>query len=252
MSSLAIEIQNLSKIYQESWWRKGSKYAVQDFTLQIEKGEIWALAGPNGAGKSTTLHCLAGLLHPTTGTIRVFGLDPILPEARSRMGFQSEIFFSYPFRSARGAMELYGKLSGLKGAQLASKVEAALASVGLSEVAQQRLGTFSKGMMQRFGLGQSLLHDPDVVVWDEPSTGLDPEGRKLVMDILRDLKAKGKSVLLSTHILSDVEKICDHVAVMQKGKVVLSGGIEELLSKVPGQTLEDLYLSAVREVDHVA
>lgn len=246
MTDLVIEIHNLHKAYRSSWFSRSSVDAVSELNLGIRRGEVWALAGPNGAGKTTTLHCLMGLLKPDQGWIQVFGRDPRHSEARKPMGFQSEIFFSYSYRRAEDALRFYGRLSGLGASLLESRIDDVLSLVGLTEARHQLLGTFSKGMMQRLGLSQSLLHDPDLVIWDEPSTGLDPEGRRLVADLASKLKSQGRTILLSTHILSDIERVCDHIAIMNRGKVLVAVELEALLKSHPGQTLEDIYLETVR------
>lgn len=246
MTSLAIEIRGLQKSYRHGWLARRGVDAVRGLSLAIGRGEIWALAGPNGAGKSTTLHCLLGLLRPDQGTVRVFGADPWYPEARKALGFQSEGFFSYAYLTAEESLRFYGRLSGLRDPALRDCVHRALDAVGLTQEARQVVGTFSKGMMQRLGLAQSLLHDPELIVWDEPSTGLDPEGRRLVADLLVGCKEQGKTVLLSTHILSDIEKVCDHIAIINKGQVLVSAAIPALLQAHPGQSLEDVYLATVR------
>jgi ABC-2 type transport system ATP-binding protein len=246
VTNLAIEIRDLSKAYRQGIFSKVVNEAVGGLNLEIRQGEIWALAGPNGAGKTTTLHCLLGLLNPDRGSVKICGKDPCDPETRKSMGFQSEIFFSYPYRNAEDALRFYGRLSGLKDPELKRDVDQALNLVGLADVKHQLLRTFSKGMMQRIGLAQSLMHDPDVIVWDEPSTGLDPEGRRLVADLALGFKKKGKTVLLSTHILSDIERVCDHIAIMNKGKIMVSTEMESLLNNYPGKTLEDIYVLTVK------
>ncbi len=250
MIDIAIEIHDLRKSYGRRWFSRQTVNAVNGLTLEVRRGEIWALAGPNGAGKTTTLHCLLGLLAPDHGHIRVFGKDPLDPQTRKPMGFQSEIFFSYPYRQADDALRFYGRLSGLKDPDLQRRVDRALDLLGLSDVRHQMLGSFSKGMMQRIGLAQSLLHDPDLIVWDEPSTGLDPEGRRLVADLASQFRSQGKTILLSTHILSDIERVCDHIAIMNKGQMLLSMEMKTLLQNYPGKTLEDIYLETVRGRDN--
>jgi ABC-2 type transport system ATP-binding protein len=246
MNDLAIEIRDLHKSYSRGWSSREAVEAVQGVSLEVRSGEIWAMAGPNGAGKTTTLHCLLGLLSPDRGEIRVFGKDPRNPEARIPLGFQSEIFFSYAYRRAEDVLRFYGRLSGLKDPDLQRQVDRVLDVLGLASVRGQLLGSFSKGMMQRIGLAQSLLHNPNLIIWDEPSTGLDPEGRRLVADLANDFKAQGKTVLLSTHILSDIERACDHIVIMNKGRVLLSTEMESLLQRHPGKTLEDIYLETVK------
>ncbi len=250
MSELAIEIKNLHKVYKRGLFGADGIFAVNDLSLEINQGEIWALAGPNGAGKTTTLHCLVGLLYPSKGTVRIFGKDPVSSCARKSVGFQSEIFFSYGYHTPFNALKLYGRLSGMEDLTLEKKIDEMLNLVGLSDVRNQDMQTFSKGMMQRVGLAQSILHDPDIIIWDEPSTGLDPEGRRLVADLITQLKARGRTILLSTHILSDIERVCDHIVIIDKGRALASSRIETLMNENPGKTLEDIYLDTVRRVEH--
>jgi len=248
MTDLALKIHDLGKSYGQGWLQ--TVEAVRGLNLEIRRGEIWALAGPNGAGKTTTLHCVLGLLKPDRGSVRVLGKNPADPESRRSLGFQSEMFFSYPYRRAEDALRFYGQLSGLKGVDLERRVDRVLDRLGLEGVRHQWLRTFSKGMMQRVGLAQSLLHDPELIVWDEPSTGLDPEGRRLVADLASEFRKEGRTVLLSTHILSDIEKVCDHVAILGQGQMLLSTDMTALLQTHPGKTLEDIYLETVKGADH--
>jgi ABC-2 type transport system ATP-binding protein len=247
-----VEIIDLHKRYREGLWRTPSGEGVSGVNLSIGAGEVWALVGPNGAGKTTTLHCLLGLLQPDAGTVRLFGASPSIPAARARVGFASEIFFTYPHATAQRAMRFYGELSGMSGDALQTSTHALLQKLGLSASADRRAGRFSKGMTQRLGLAQSLIHDPDLVIWDEPTSGLDPEGRHHVADMLLELKQRGKTVLLSTHVLPDVERVCDHVAVIAQGKTLLQGPISELCAAGGGVSLETLYMNTVRgEAQHV-
>jgi ABC-2 type transport system ATP-binding protein len=246
MTDLAIRIVDLHKSYRRGWLRRRSVHAVSGLDLEIRRGEAWALAGPNGAGKTTTLHCLLGLLHADAGSIEVLGEDPRQASSRRALGFQSEIFHSYSYRTANDVLRFYGRLSGLEGTDLRHRVDRVLQSLGLTSARDQRLGTFSKGMMQRLGLAQSLLHDAEVIIWDEPSTGLDPEGRRLVADLVMGLRDSGRTVLLSTHILADIERTCDHIAIMKAGRVLESTDMQGLLAANAGKTLEDVFLETVR------
>jgi ABC-2 type transport system ATP-binding protein len=176
--------------------------------------------------------------------VQILGTTPRL--ARARVGFQTEIFFTYPHLTCAEAVTFYGKLSGLEGEALKTAVDGAVERVGLRGSAHRKCGGFSKGMVQRIGLAQSLVHDPDLVIWDEPSTGLDPEGRALVFDLLAEMRARGKTVILSTHILEDIEKVCTHLAVISGGRLLAADAIDALLVEQPSQTLEQFYLSRVR------
>ncbi len=246
MSSPAVEITDLHKTYREGLWGTPAGEGVSGVNLSVGTGEVWALVGPNGAGKTTTLHCLLGLLQPDAGTVRIFGTSPRMPATRAKVGFASEIFFTYPHATAQRALRFYGELSGMAGGPLQASAHALLHKLGLSTAATKRAGRFSKGMTQRLGLAQSLIHDPDLIIWDEPTSGLDPEGRHAVADLLLELKSRGKTILLSTHVLPDVERVCDHMAIIAHGKTLLQGRISELLEASHGISLETLYLSTVR------
>ena len=248
----AIAIRDLHKTYREGIFRRRGSGALRGIELTVEQGQMVALLGPNGAGKTTALHCLLGLLLPDQGTVEIFGAAPTLASTRARVGFQSEIFFSYLHASARHCLEFYADLGGLDSATRAQAIDRVLHTVGLEHAADQRVGSFSKGMVQRLGLAQSLLHDPEVLIWDEPTSGLDPEGRRLVVDLLLDLKKRGKTVLLSSHVLPDIEKVCEHVAIMARGKILITGTVQGLCQDHGGISLEDLYLRVVREAAHVA
>jgi ABC-2 type transport system ATP-binding protein len=218
-----IAIDGLIKTYRAGI-RLTPVYAVRNLTLRVPRGSIVACVGPNGAGKTTTIHTLLGLLKPDGGTVRVFGESPG-PSVLRRVGYQSEVFHTYPFYSAAEVLRYYGRLSGVTLQDLTRDIPPMLDRLGLREVARRQVGTFSKGMTQRLGLAQALLHDPPLLILDEPTSGLDPEGRRLVLDIVREEKQKGKTVLLSSHILSDVERTCDEVVMINKGEVAFADRI---------------------------
>lgn len=223
----AIQINNLTKIYRQGWRRQSVK-AVDNISLSIEEGSVMGLIGPNGAGKTTTIYCLLGLLIPDEGEISIFGNNPQSSEAHESMGFQSEIFHTYDFLKPKKALQFYGKLSGMGGPELDKKIDAQLDKLGLSDALHQKVGSFSKGMKQRLGVAQALLHDPELIILDEPFTGLDPEGRKLISEIVLNEKDKGKTVFFSSHILSDIERLCDKVTMIRKGEIVMSGGLQDI------------------------
>ena len=196
-------------------------HAVKDLALTAERGSIVAFVGPNGAGKTTTIHTLLGFLKPDAGSVRVFGEAPA-PRVLRRVGYQSEIFHTYPFYTPREVLRFYGRLSGMSREEVDRAAPPLLERMRLSGVEKRAVGTFSKGMTQRLGLAQALLHDPDLLILDEPTSGLDPEGRRLVLDIIRDEKARGRTVFLSSHILSDVERISDNVVMVHQGQVAFA------------------------------
>src|SRR5678816_179940 len=192
--------------------------------MQVAPASIVAFVGPNGAGKTTTIQTLLGLLKPDSGSVRLFG-ENTHTALLSRVGYQPEVFHTYPFYTANEVLRYYGKLSGMSSAQLDQAIPALLDRMGLIDAADRKAGTFSKGMNQRLGLAQALLHDPELLILDEPTSGLDPEGRRLVLDIIGEEKARGRTVFLSSHILSDVEKTCDEVVMVRQGQVVMADRI---------------------------
>ena len=220
MSEAVIDIQGLTKIYR-SGVRRTPVHAVKNLALRVPRGAIVAFVGPNGAGKTTTIHSLLGFLKPDAGTVRLFGLPPG-PATLRRIGYQSEIFHTYPFYKAREALRYYGRLSGMSREAIEGAAPALLARMGLAAASNRAVATFSKGMTQRLGLAQALLHDPELLILDEPTSGLDPEGRRLVLDIIGEEKAKGRTVFLSSHILSDVERTCDEVVMVNQGEVAFA------------------------------
>jgi ABC-2 type transport system ATP-binding protein len=211
-----LEIEGLAKSFRSPLRRK-TVHAIVDLNLAVEAGSAVAFVGPNGAGKTTTLFAVLGFLKPDRGSIRVFGEPAGSLGARKRIGFQSEIFHTYPFYTARRALSFYGRLSGLSLPQNAKRIERELERLGLAQAADRKVGTFSKGMTQRLGLAQALLHDPDLLLLDEPTTGLDPEGRKLVGDLILEEKARGKTIFLSSH--SEVWEV--EILAAEKGKIEL-------------------------------
>lgn len=224
MSDPVIEIKGLSKTYRHGFPRR-SVPAVRNLDLTIEKGQIVAFVGPNGAGKTTTIQLILGMLNPDEGEISIFGLPPGDPESRRKIGFQSEIFYTYPFLKCEQALQFYSELSGLPFNETAPVISDYVERLGLGDDIYRKLKGFSKGMIQRLGLVQAMLHKPEILILDEPTTGLDPEGRKQVADIILEEKAKGNTVFLSSHILSDVENTCDRVVIINKGESVLSTDI---------------------------
>jgi ABC-2 type transport system ATP-binding protein len=231
----AIEIQGLTKTYRVGFWRKREKCALRPLNLSIEEGEIFGFLGPNGAGKTTTLKMLMGLVFPTAGSARILGMDMNDPQVKAQIGFLPEQPYFYDYLTARELLEYYGRLSGVVGKDLSVRVESVLGRVGLPDVGGVQLRKFSKGMLQRVGIAQAILHEPKVVFFDEPMSGLDPMGRREVRDLMEQLKAEGKTVFFSTHILSDAEALCDRVAVIHLGELRAVGSVAELTSGVQGK-----------------
>jgi ABC-2 type transport system ATP-binding protein len=231
----AIEILGLEKTYSVGFWRKRPKRALQPLHLTVEDGEIFGFLGPNGAGKTTTLKLLMGLVFPTAGSARILGSEWTDPAVKAQIGFLPEQPYFYDHLTAHELLEYYGQLSGVPAKQRKRRVEQVLQQVGLSDVQAVQLRKFSKGMLQRVGIGQAILHDPKLVFFDEPMSGLDPMGRREVRDLMEQLKCEGKTVFFSTHILSDAETLCDRVAIIHKGELRGVGAVEDLTSSVQGK-----------------
>lgn len=232
---LAIEILGLEKIYSVGFWRKKPKCALRPLHLNVEEGEIFGFLGPNGAGKTTTLKLLMGLVFPTSGTARILGMEIGDPRMKAQIGFLPEQPYFYDYLTARELLEYYGQLSGIPGKEIPHKVQEVLARVGLPNVSGLQLRKFSKGMLQRVGIAQAILHDPKLLFFDEPMSGLDPFGRREVRDLMEQLKHEGKTVFFSTHILSDAEALCDRVAVIHNGELRGVGAVADLTSSVRGK-----------------
>jgi len=231
----AIEILGLEKTYSVGFWRKRPKRALHPLQLTVEDGEIFGFLGPNGAGKTTTLKLLMGLVFPTGGSARILGHDWTDPAVKAQIGFLPEQPYFYDYLTAHELLEYYGQLSGVPAKDRKKRVDIVLQQVGLRDVQGVQLRKFSKGMLQRVGIGQAILHDPKLVFFDEPMSGLDPIGRREVRDLMEQLKHEGKTVFFSTHILSDAEALCDRVAIVHKGELRGVGAIEDLTSTVQGK-----------------
>jgi len=231
----AIEILGLQKTYMLGFWRKRPKRALSPLHLTVEDGEIFGFLGPNGAGKTTTLKLLMGLVFPTAGSARILGREWTDPEVKAQIGFLPEQPYFYDHLTAHELLNYYAQLSGVPGKERSRRVEAMLQRVGLPDVKGVQLRKFSKGMLQRVGMAQAILHDPKVVFFDEPMSGLDPMGRREVRDLMEQLKHEGKTVFFSTHILSDAEALCDRVAIIHKGELRGIGAVEDLTSSVQGK-----------------
>ncbi len=231
----AIEILGLEKTYSIGFWRKRPKHALRPLDLKVEEGEIFGFLGPNGAGKTTTLKLLMGLIFPTAGSARILGMEIDDPRMKAQIGFLPEQPYFYDYLTARELLDYYGQLSGVEAKQRPSRVNEVLQRVGLPDVGGVQLRKFSKGMLQRVGIAQAILHDPKVVFFDEPMSGLDPMGRREVRDLMAQLKLEGKTVFFSTHILSDAEALCDRVAIIHQGELRGVGAVADLTSSVHGK-----------------
>ena len=229
MSNAAVAVRGLTKIFPVPLHRQ-SVVAVRNLDLRIEPGEVYGLLGPNGSGKSTTLKIILGLVSPTRGRTEIFGRDSRLVESREAVGFLPENPYFYKYLTGEETVRFFGRLCGLRGSQLKNRINELLDLVGLSKARKRRLGTYSKGMLQRIGLAQALVHDPRLVVLDEPTAGVDPAGSREIRDLILDLKRRGITVLLSSHLLAQAQEICDRVGILADGVLVREGHLQELIA----------------------
>lgn len=227
----AIEIQDLEKTYQVGFWRKRPKRALRPLRLTIEEGEVFGFLGPNGAGKTTTLKLLMGLVTPTAGSARILGMDFADPQVKAQIGFLPEHPYFYDYLTAQELLTYYAQLSDVPAKDRSKRVAEMLERFGLADSARLQLRKFSKGMLQRVGLAQAILHDPKVVFLDEPMSGLDPMGRREVREMIQQMRNEGKTVFFSTHILSDAEALCDRVAIIYQGELRGVGAVAHLTSQ---------------------
>lgn len=244
----AIEISGLIKDF--SVGLRGVKLrAVDNLNLRIEPGQVYGLLGPNGSGKSTTIKIILGLLEPTAGTCRVFGVPGTKVEARLDVGYLPESPYFYRHLTGRELVQFYGRICGLGGASLKPRAAEVIAWVGLTDAADRRVSTYSKGMLQRIGLAQALVHDPRLVILDEPTAGVDPVGAAAISELILKLKAQGKTVLITSHLLAQIEDICDRVAILDRGLLLLEGAVRDLVGKTDRQALVVEKLSADQLAD---
>ena len=226
----AIEVFSLTKIFSD-WWGRSRVVAVDNLNLKVRNNQVFGLLGPNGSGKTTVLKMLLGLLHPSKGRAFVLGGDSKDPRISSQIGFLPEESYLYPYLNARETLDFYGRLFGLNSRVRKARIDVLLDMVGLSGMANRPIGTFSKGMARRIGLAQALINDPKLLILDEPTSGLDPIGTRQIKDLIVELARRGKTVLLSSHLLADAEEVCDRVAILYGGLVQREGRIEELLEE---------------------
>jgi len=231
--------------------RFGAVHAVSDVSLSVRPGEIMGFLGTNGAGKTTTIKMLLGFLAPDTGRVRVFGADPADPRARARIGYMPETACYYPYLNIRELLNFYGELCGMTAAAIRARADRLIPQVGLAGAGGRLLRHYSKGMLQRAGIAQALLHDPDLLILDEPLTGLDPLARIQFRDLIRSLHDQGKTVFFSSHELSEAELICDRVAILKEGRLVWLGACGEIAGD-GGRNLERIFLNLLTRTESEA
>jgi len=234
MTIPAVRIENLTKIFPVPL-RRQRVTAVRNISFEVRPGEVYGLLGPNGSGKSTTLKILLGLVTPNQGRAMIFGQDSRDYHSRRDVGFLPENPYFYKFLTAAETLRFYGKVCGMGGTILNKRIDELIHLVGLEEARDRRIGGFSKGMLQRIGLAQALIQDPHLVVLDEPTAGVDPAGSHQIRDLILDLKKRGKTVLLTSHLLEQVQEICDRVGIMARGEMIREGALADLVS-VKNQT----------------
>jgi ABC-2 type transport system ATP-binding protein len=230
MNNAAVSIRSLTKVYPQPF-RRRSVVAIRNLNLQIEPGQIYGLLGPNGSGKSTTLKIILGLVSPTSGETRIFGRDSAEVASREVVGFLPENPYFYKYLTAVETLRFFGRLSGLHGRPLQARIAELLDTVGLTDARDRRLGTYSKGMLQRIGLAQAMIHDPQLLVLDEPTAGVDPRGSREIGDLILGLKTRGITILLSSHLLAQAQEICDRVCILSAGALVVEGPLRDLVCR---------------------
>jgi len=248
---LPIRATGLAKVYRSRFGKRRIA-ALDGVDLSVEPGQVFGLLGPNGAGKTTTVKILLGLTRPTAGSASLFGRSVSDPESRRRVGYLPEGHRFPGYLTARQTLSIFGRMSGMDTASIRRRAPELLERVRLSDWADVRVKKFSKGMTQRLGLAAALVHDPDVLLLDEPTDGVDPVGRREIRDLLQEQAARGKAILLNSHLLSEIERTCDRVAVLRSGKVVAQGRIDELTAsksryRLVATGVDDALLSAFRE-----
>src|SRR5512137_1765384 len=226
---VVVAVRGLTKVFKDFWGRPKAR-AVDNVDFEVRRGEVFGLLGPNGSGKSTTVKLILGLLHPTKGHIEVFGHSPRHVATKARIGYLPEESYLYRYLNSRETLQFFGNLFHLPKGDRQSRTEQLLEMVGLSQVHLRAVGEFSKGMQRRIGLAQALINDPDLVILDEPTSGLDPIGCREVKDVILALARRGKTIILSSHLLADVEDVCDRVVIYYGGKVQAMGTLGELLA----------------------
>lgn len=251
-SQVVIETRNLSKVYRDFWGRK-KVAALKSLDIEVRKGEIFGLLGPNGSGKSTTIKLILGLLFPTSGRVLVFDKDATETSKNERIGYLPEESYLYKFLTTDETLDFYGRLFDLSGAERKRRVDHLVNLVGLQNARHRQLREYSKGMARRVGLAQALINDPDLILLDEPTTGLDPIGTREMKDLILNLRDQGKTILLCSHQLADVQDVCDRVAILHQGELKELGRVSDLLkvqdvTEVHARGLTDAAKSEIADV----
>ncbi|HRX87317.1 MAG TPA: ABC transporter ATP-binding protein [Phycisphaerae bacterium] len=247
-----VQTAALTKAFRD-FWRRPRVQAVSDLDLAIRPGEVFGLLGPNGSGKSTTIKLILGLLFPTRGRVAVFGRPPTDVAIKKRIGYLPEESYLYQFLNARETLDFYGRLFQQHGKVRSERLGMLLDMVGLQREAKRRVGEYSKGMARRIGLAQALINDPEFLILDEPTSGLDPIGTRQIKDVIRRLGDMGKTILLSSHLLADVEDVCDRVCILYGGRKRAEGTIDELLARddrtqITSDRLDEATIAEIREL----
>jgi ABC-2 type transport system ATP-binding protein len=253
MTEPAIDIRGLTKVFPVPF-RRTVVVAVRDLNLRVEAGEVYGLLGPNGSGKSTTLKIILGLVSPTQGRTEILGRDSRTVSSRTSVGFLPENPYFYKYLTGSETLQFFGKLCGLGGRQLQQRIDEMLALVDLENARDRRLATYSKGMLQRIGLAQALIHDPRVVILDEPTAGVDPAGSRDICDLILRLKTRGITILLSSHLLAQAQEICDRVGILSAGVLVREGRLDDLIA-IENRTeliLENASEKLLQEIEAIA
>ncbi|GJQ49086.1 putative ABC-type transport system (ATPase component) [Candidatus Kuenenia stuttgartiensis] len=230
MDSFAVKIEGLTKVYKDFWKRK-SVPALTNLNLEIKQGEIFGLLGPNGSGKTTTVKLLLGFLHPTSGRSWLLGKPSGHIQTKNKIGFLPEESYLYTFLNAEEILDFYGKLFNLSRKERKERIDKLIYLVGLNPYRKRLLSKYSKGMLRRIGIAQAIINDPDLIILDEPTSGLDPIGRREIKELISEFNKQGKTVLLCSHLLADVQSICSRIAILNKGVLQVSGNVKELLCR---------------------
>ncbi|MCE5186175.1 MAG: ABC transporter ATP-binding protein [Planctomycetaceae bacterium] len=251
-SQYVIETISLTKVFPD-WWGRAKVIAVEDLNLQVRPNEIYGFLGPNGSGKTTTIKMLLNLLHPTKGAAFVLGGTVGDPKISARIGYLPEESYLYKYLTARETLHFYGRIFGLPASVRKARVETLLEMVGLSGMGNRQIGTFSKGMARRIGLAQALINDPDLLILDEPTSGMDPLGTRQMKDLFVELAQRGKTVLLCSHLLADVEDICDRIGILYGGRMQVEGTVRQLLqhrdeTQIRTKKLSEPALERIRQI----